>query len=236
MKTLIDYILNKQSFKHFIKNPSDFRFIIHYLKRESKLVKLTGEEKVKIKRLLNEAENIRKYIIDKLSKIPAFHGAMVSPLEGPIIYTIIRCLKPRIVIETGVANGASSTFILSALEKNNLGKLYSIDLPSKDLLLKEEIGWLVPQSLRHRWELIIGDSRIVLPKLLAEIGHVDIFLHDSLHTLEHVLFELKESYNYIPKGGFLIIDDINVEWIKKINQEIKTEKLELFYDLLVLKK
>jgi predicted O-methyltransferase YrrM len=100
------------------------------------LVKLTGEEKVKIKRLLNEAENIRKYIIDKLSKIPAFHGAMVSPLEGPIIYTIIRCLKPRIVIETGVANGASSTFILSALEKNNLGKLYSIDLPSKDLLLK----------------------------------------------------------------------------------------------------
>ena len=106
----------------------------------------------------------------------------------------------------------------------------------KDLLLKEEIGWLVPQSLRHRWELIIGDSRIFLPKLLAELGHVDIFLHDSLHTLEHVLFELKESYNYIPKGGFLIVDDINVNWIKKINQEIRTEKFELFYDLLVLKK
>ena len=75
---------------------------------------------------------------------------MVSPLEGPIIYTMIRCFKPRIVVETGVANGASSTFILSALKKNNFGKLYSIDLPSKDLLLKEEIGWLVPQSLRDR--------------------------------------------------------------------------------------
>jgi len=236
MKTLIDYVLNKQSFKHFIKNPSDIRFIIHYLEREHKLIKLTGEEKEKIKRLLNEAENIREHIIDKLSKIPAFHGAMVSPLEGSIIYTIIRCLKPKIVIETGVANGASSTFILSALEKNNLGKLYSIDLPSKDLLLKEEIGWLVPQSLRHRWGLIIGNSRIVLPKLLAELGHVDIFLHDSLHTLEHILFELKESYDYIPKGGFLIVDDINVDWIRKINQEIKTEKSELFYDLLVLKK
>jgi len=115
------------------------------------LVKLTGEEKEKIKRLLNEAENIRKYIVDKLSEFPAFHGTMVSPLERPIIYTIIRCFKPRIVVETEVANGASSTFILSALEKNNLGKLYSIDLPSKDLLLKEEVGWLVPQSLRNRW-------------------------------------------------------------------------------------
>jgi predicted O-methyltransferase YrrM len=236
MKTLIDYVLNKQYFKHFIKNPSEFRFLLHYLEREHKLVKLTGESKDKIKKILNEAENIREHIIDKLSKIPAFHGAMVSPLEGPIIYTIIRCLKPRLVVETGVANGASSTFILSALEKNNLGKLYSIDLPSKDLLLKEEIGWLVPQYLRHRWELIIGDSKIVLPKLLAELGHVDIFLHDSLHTLEHVLFELKESYNYIPKGGFLIVDDINVDWIGKVNQEIKTEKFELFYDLLVLKK
>jgi predicted O-methyltransferase YrrM len=236
MNAFIGYILNRQFFKHFIKNPNDIKFLLHYLERESKLIKLTGEEKEKIKRLLNKAENIRKYIIDKLSKIHAFHGAMVSPLEGPIIYTIIRCLKPKIVVETRVANGASSTFILSALEKNNLGKLYSIDLPSKDLLLKEEIGWLVPQYLRHRWELIIGNSRIVLPKLLAELGHVDIFLHDSLHTLEHVLFELKKSYNYIPKGGFLIVDDISVDWIGKINQEIKTEKFELFYDLLVLKK
>jgi len=232
----MDYILNKQYIKHFVKNSSDIRFIIHYLERERKLVKLTGEEKEKIKKLLSEAENIRKYIVEKLSEFRAFHGAMISPLEGPIIYTIIRYFKPKIVVETGVANGASSTFILSALEKNNFGKLYSIDLPSKDLLLKEEIGWLVPQSLRHRWDLIIGNSRIVLPKLIAKLGHVDIFLHDSLHTLEHVLFELKESYNYILKGGFLIVDDINVNWIGKINQEIKTEKSELFYDLLVLKK
>jgi len=50
MKTLIDYILNKQSFKHFIKNPSEFRFFLHYLEREHKLVKLTGEEKEKIKK------------------------------------------------------------------------------------------------------------------------------------------------------------------------------------------
>jgi predicted O-methyltransferase YrrM len=149
---------------------------------------------------------------------------------------MIRCFKPRIVVETRVANGASSTFILSALEKNNFGKLYSIDLPDKDLLLREEVGWLVPKSLRHRWRLLIGDSRIILPKLLAELGHVDIFLHDSLHTLEHILFEINEAYNYMPKGGFLIIDDINPAWIKKVTQEIKTEKFELFYDLLVLKK
>jgi hypothetical protein len=100
MKTLINYILNKQFLKHFIKNPSDIRFLHHYLEIESKLVKLTEERKGKIKKLLNEAENIREYVVDKLSEFRAFHGAMISPLEGPIIYTMIRCFKPRIVVET----------------------------------------------------------------------------------------------------------------------------------------
>jgi len=147
----------------------------------------------------------------------------------------MRKIKPKVVVETGVSFGVTSSFILQAMEDNGFGTLYSIDLPF-EFATKEEVGIIVPKRLRHRWELIIGDSRIILPKLLAELGHVDIFLHDSLHTLEHILFELKESYNYIPKGGFLIVDDINVDWIKKINQEIKTEKSELFYDLLVLKK
>jgi len=48
MKTLMSYILNKQYVKHFIKNPSDLRFIIHYLRRESKSVKLTGKKKMKL--------------------------------------------------------------------------------------------------------------------------------------------------------------------------------------------
>lgn len=49
--------------------------------------------------------------------------------EEETLYTIIRIRKPDIVVETGVAQGVSSTFILQALEDNGRGQLYSIDLP-----------------------------------------------------------------------------------------------------------
>jgi len=61
-----------------------------------------------------------------------------------------RILKPEIVIETGVFEGHSSLAILLALEENNKGCLYSIDLPSPSLPLGKEPGWIVPEHLRKR--------------------------------------------------------------------------------------
>jgi len=39
-------------------------------------------------------------------------------------------LKPKIIIETSVASGISSAYILKALEDNDCGKLISIDKPN----------------------------------------------------------------------------------------------------------
>jgi len=76
----------------------------------------------------------------------------------------------------------------------------------------------------------------MLPKLLNKLGKIDIFLHDSLHTLEHILFELKIANKYIKEEGFLIADDIQHYWIKKILNELDARNYELFYDLLVIRK
>ena len=46
---------------------------------------------------------------------------------APELYSIIRALKPRRVIETGVGSGYSSTYILTALRQNGGGRLYSIE-------------------------------------------------------------------------------------------------------------
>ena len=43
-------------------------------------------------------------------------------------YMAIRAFQPEIVVETGVANGVSSSYILLALQKNERGALYSIGL------------------------------------------------------------------------------------------------------------
>ena len=61
--------------------------------------------------------------------------------------------------------------------------------------------------MRDRWELIFGESKVELPKLLKRLDKVDIFYHDSEHTYENMMFEFKSVWPKIKKDGFLISDD-----------------------------
>jgi predicted O-methyltransferase YrrM len=140
-------------------------------------------------------------------------------------YALVRIIKPRLVVETGVNRGLSSAAILTAMERNQIGELYSIDLPTETRLTDgtiykntTEIGKLVPQEIRRRWHLILGDAKTELPKLLDEIKTIDIFLHDSLHTEEHMMWEFQTAWPYIRDGGLLLSDDIGVSFLKFVKK------------------
>ena len=53
----------------------------------------------------------------------------------------------------------------------------------------------------------LGDARELLPRLLAELKSLDVFIHDSLHTYEHMKFEYEQAYPYLRQDGILISDD-----------------------------
>lgn len=123
-------------------------------------------------------------------------------------YALVRAARPELVVETGVANGVSSAHFLRAMERNGRGRLISIDLPDEAYLPDgERIGWMVPEGLRDRWEVRTGDARELLPAVLEEAGSVDLFVHDSLHTREHMLFELREAWPAVTPDGHLVCDD-----------------------------
>jgi hypothetical protein len=46
-----------------------------------------------------------------------------------LAYAMCRALKPNVVVETGIAYGVSTAFVLKALDVNRNGKLHSVDLP-----------------------------------------------------------------------------------------------------------
>jgi hypothetical protein len=142
------------------------------------------------------------------------------------IYSLIRYTQPEILVETGVGAGGTSLFILKALQANDKGNLYSIDLPGFDREFYPSIGkayhihvpngyepgWLVIPELKTRWNLILGDAKIELPNLLAKIKKLDFFLHDSLHTYEHMMFEYCLAYMYASSGAYLLSDDVIPYW------------------------
>jgi hypothetical protein len=125
------------------------------------------------------------------------------------IWCIVRYLKPKQVVETGVAHGFTSRFILEALERNGSGHLSSIDRPPLDPDTRQRVGIAVPPRLRSRWDLIAGSSRRCLPALLHRLDTIDLFVHDSLHTERNVRFELDRAWAALRPGGALVVDDID---------------------------
>ena len=119
--------------------------------------------------------------------------------------------KPRAVVETGVARGITSRFILEALGRNGDGHLWSIDLPpAVDTSLHAQIGAAVPQHCRDRWSYVRGSSRRRLPALLEQLGEIDLFVHDSRHTERNLRFELDHAWAALRPGGVMLADDIDV--------------------------
>jgi Methyltransferase domain len=98
-------------------------------------------------------------------------------------YALVRALRPELVVETGVHDGLGSALLLLALRRNGTGRLLGFDIDAAS-------GWLVPDELRDRYELVIGDIGETLPRAL-DGERVGLFVHDSLHTYEHERFELE---------------------------------------------
>jgi predicted O-methyltransferase YrrM len=128
---------------------------------------------------------------------------------GRIAWCMARHLRARQILETGVGRGLTTRVLLEALERNGGGRLWSIDLPPLlERQLAEEVGAAVPERLRERWTLLHGSSRRRLPGLLADLGQVDLFLHDSMHTTRNVGFELERVWPALAPGGAALIDDV----------------------------
>lgn len=128
------------------------------------------------------------------------------------VWCLVRHARPDIVVETGVGHGVTTRFILEAMERNGNGRLYSIDLPPNDPQAAAEIGFAVDGAAPQRWQLLRGSSRQILPGLLAELGAIDLFVHDSLHSRRNVRFEVAAARRHLRPGGAVVVDDIDTNW------------------------
>jgi predicted O-methyltransferase YrrM len=156
---------------------------------------------------------------------PFSYRIAVDTASRLALYVICRAVKPAVVVETGVASGTSSSYILRALDKNAKGKLYSIDVPwytvthnwkaaftdkdPKAQAIELQSGWIIPDYLRDRWELTMGMTNEKLPPLLQNVGPVDVFFHDSEHSYENMSWEFRTIWPALKKNGVMLVHNID---------------------------
>ncbi len=189
------------------------------------LARLSRTTETEIANVLNEFYRDGKFRTEFSQKMNEYEKEN-NPYGGDVrfhsltLYVLVRILEPEIMIETGVANGKSSSLILCAMEQNRKGRLISIDLPNQPGRIlpdggktnpgNHNVGWLVPDYLKKRWDLLMGDSKELLPQILIDIDKVDMFLHDSLHTYEHVKLELNTILPKLGETSLILCDNIDL--------------------------
>jgi hypothetical protein len=179
-----------------------------------------------VKKLYQQRAIFKRIVRGKNVRGDQYGFGTIDVETGIRLYAVIRHLKPKVAVETGVCNGFSTAFLLQALQMNGQGKLYSIDFPEVVGQIYEPgtfwegkgrsaippgqtPGWLIPQMLKEPWDLILGKSQMELPKLLRRLGAIDFFMHDSEHSYDCMWLEYEAAYAALRPGGMLASDDTN---------------------------
>ena len=205
-----------------VDNPlKPFKLLIQEKKLLDLLENVLNSDREKIKRALDELhddddywrriEDCNNYLDSEGFEI----GAMFD--ESDLIYSIVRLKNPDNVVEVGVANGYSTYVLLKALDANNKGNLMSVDKTVKKndecaenwqstvIPSHKEAGWVVPNELKTRWELIQGKIENNLEELSDKLNESpEIILYDAdANQLEDTFKTLNENGGEI----ILIVDD-----------------------------
>lgn len=120
-------------------------------------------------------------------------------------YAIVRARKPAHVVETGVDKGLGTCVLAAALLRNAAegkpGTVTSLDI-------NPEAGYL---ANAEPWsaviDLVIGDS---VASIEALDRPVDLFLHDSDHSVAHERREFAAIEPKLAPGALLLTDNVTV--------------------------
>ena len=124
------------------------------------------------------------------------------------LYALVRLLKPINIVETGVANGHSSFFLLNAILKNKCGILHSFDV-------KNDVGTLITESEKSVWDLNIlprGREKSFFLDKMKKLGDINIFIHDSNHFYYWQILEYRTAWEVLKNDGFLLSDDVDASY------------------------
>lgn len=140
---------------------------------------------------------------NKWKQVNAFGGGNAVELEvGELLHSLVRAVKPGVVVETGSHLGFSSLMISAAIKDNGIGKLYTIDINDHGVSAQLERFGLSKQAM-----FIKGNSVDVIRDLCSRGILIDFLFLDADHSTESVLAEFESAKPFLKKGSYIAFHD-----------------------------
>lgn len=132
--------------------------------------------------------------------------ALKCPLDLWLYQEIINEQKPDFIIESGVAFGGTTAFLADMCNLAGKGEVIGIDIN-----ISEQTR--LSLSKYNNIRLIQGSS--VSSDVVQQVSQLvndknALVILDSDHAKDHVLQEILTYCKFVPQGGYLIVEDTNL--------------------------
>lgn len=151
-------------------------------------------------------DELKRHIQDTTRESGKSYVADVDVRYGRRVgwYALIRAIKPKVVIETGVDKGLGACVLTAALFKNNQegykGYYYGTDI-------NPEAGYLLRKKYAEYGEILYGDSVESLEKIE---GPIDVFINDSDHSAGYEAAEYEAIRDKLGVNAVVLGDNSHV--------------------------
>jgi hypothetical protein len=147
---------------------------------------------------------LRAHILRILSADPQLSDVRVGFGRREGWYALIRAMKPRVVVETGVHHGVGACVISAALRRNSEegfpGRYVGTDIDP-------EAGRLLVDDYAASGTVIYGDS---LDSLSRMEGPIDVFVNDSDHSASYERLEYECVASILSATSLILGDNSHV--------------------------
>jgi predicted O-methyltransferase YrrM len=135
-------------------------------------------------------------------------NSVVAPEFANALYALVRREKPRLVLEVGLAQGATALTIATGLRENGEGRLISIDPFQRTEWHGAGLHALERAGLEHLHTHLEDPDFIALPRLLETYaGAVDLAYIDGRHSFEYALLDFFYVDRLLRVGGLVGFND-----------------------------
>ncbi|MES1187397.1 MAG: CmcI family methyltransferase [Myxococcales bacterium] len=124
------------------------------------------------------------------------------PFDLWIYQELIHAHRPDLIIETGTCYGGSALYMAHICDLVGHGEIVTIDIKARGTPAHPRIQYLSGSSVAPEILERVRDLVKTRPRTLVVL--------DSDHRREHVLAELRAYQEFVPNGGYMVVEDTNV--------------------------